>query len=90
MLAGALYAQGDMKMQNMEMGGMPFGGDQMMYNNGFENNGFANNGQRMTTTKNYADNDQRMHDNSRYQNRAMPTSGKGKNISHDRAGFIDQ
>jgi hypothetical protein len=51
------------------MRGMPFRDEQMMYNNGFPNNG-----QRMGNS--YADNDQRMHDNSRYQNRAVPNSGK--------------
>ena len=83
MLADALYAQREMEIQNMEMGRMPFGQDQMMYNEGYANSN------QVMQSKGYADNDQRMHDNSRYQNRAMPTSGKDKGVEHDRAGFID-
>jgi hypothetical protein len=83
MLADALYSQREMEIQNMEMGRMSFGGDQLMPNQGYT----SNNG-RMPIDG-YADNDQRMHDNSRYQNRAMPTSGKDKRSEHDRAGFID-
>lgn len=83
MLADALYAQSQMEFQNMEMGRMPHGEDQLM-----SNQGYANNNGRMHTDG-YADNDQRMHDNSRYQNRAMPTSGKDQRSEHDRAGFID-
>ena len=83
MLAGALYAQREMEIQDMEMGRMPFDQGQMMYNEGFASNnaGVPSNG--------YADNDQRMHNDSRYQNRAMPNSGQSKGSEHDRAGFID-
>lgn len=83
MLANALYTQREMEIQNMEMGAMPFDNNQRMYNDGFVNNG----GPRMNNG--YADHDQRMHDSSRYENRAMPNSGKEKGTAHDRAGFID-
>ena len=83
MLADALYTQREMEIQSMEMGAMPFDNNQRMYNDGF-----VNNGQRMNNG--YADHDQRMHDNNRYENRAMPNSGKDKGTGqHDRAGFMD-
>jgi hypothetical protein len=37
----------------------------------------------------FANNNNRMHDDSRYQNRAMPNNGKNKGTGHDRSGFID-
>lgn len=80
MLANALMAQREMEIQNMEMSQMQFGGgNRMMGGNGmiYDNDFIPSNEAR------------RMNDNSRYENRAMPNSGKDKGVAHDRAGFID-
>ncbi len=46
-------------------------------------------GGRMMYDDGFANTNNRMHDDSRYQNRAMPNNGKDKGTGHDRSGFID-